>query len=390
MGIMTQSKSTAKRKSGNFSVNAAALQPKFSWNGTIMKEPSCILRKPVLRRAAAKSGKFMFAWVIIKKRQSISIKAFIHLNAPRLTPHWPPGTWYMEQGEKENAKEYYHRALAEYEFLIKENEYIWNKKDNDDRLLCLKALASFEKTPEETGRARKLGLVLEKTAAYCKRLDSEMIHFFCHEAIHETFESDEGAFENSLVYEYQLIKEKTGITERRILLDRNGEKFHREDVPLDTLKYKYEFLIYGPIAFFKKSFQDRFEYKLVGEETRRRQKVVVVEVLPLKMGDWKPLCGKVWLDSDDYSILKIKWHPKFLIENFHESLDSARRLNSDLVVDYFSEFDIEKDGIRYPSRYWVKEYRVAWNGKKKSSASLDAAFRKYSFFSVGTEVTYDE
>lgn len=312
-------------------------------------------------------------------------------SAKRAKAYGTLADYYNEQGEKPLAKEYYKQALSEYEWMIKDYNSRLNDADIADRLRCRKVLDTFKKSADEIAHQQKLNKILAKCAAYCHRLQTELIHFFCNEVIRESIYNRYGTVRNSFVYEYQLIKEKNKITERRILLKSNEGKTRQEDVPLGTTKYKYEYLIYGPIAFFRKSLQDHFNYKIIKEEILHGQKTIALEAVPLQRGKTKTLCGKIWLDADNenFAVLKIEWHPKFIIENFEESLENARRQNSTLKIDYYSEFGIEKNGIRFPSKYWIKEYHINEKGKKKCKASMDVVFKDYRFFSVGTEVTYN-
>ena len=312
-------------------------------------------------------------------------------SAKRANAYGALADFYKKQGEKALAKKYYKKAVLEYEWMIKSYDYRWNDADKTDRLRCRNILDTFEKSAEEIAHQQKIEKILEKTAAYCHRLETALIHFFCKEVISENSHSRYGTIKKSFVYEYQLIKEGSKTTERRILLKLNGVRTRKEEVPLGTTVYKYKYLIYGPIAFFKKSQQQYFDYKIFKEEMFNNQRAIVIEAIPLRMVlSTKTLCGKIWLDADDenFAVLKIEWHPKFLIENFDESLENARRQNFTLNIDYYSEFGTEKNGIRFPSRYWIKKYHVNEKGKKKCKTSLDVVFKDFRFFSVGTEVTY--
>jgi tetratricopeptide (TPR) repeat protein len=312
-------------------------------------------------------------------------------SARRANAYGALADFYKKQGEKALAKKYYKKAVLEYEWMIKSYDYRWNDADKTDRLRCRNILDTFEKNAEEIAHQQKIKKILEKTAAYCHRLDTALIHFFCKEVISENSHSRYGTIKKTFVYEYQLIKESDKTIERRIQLKLNGARTRKEEVPLGTTAYKYKYLIYGPIAFFKKSQQQYFDYKIVKEEMFNNQRAIVIEAIPLRIVlSTKSLCGKIWLDADDenFAILKIEWHPKFLIENFDESLENAKRHNFTLKVDYFSEFGIEKNGFRFPSRYMLKEYHINKKGKEKCKTSIDIIFKDYRFFTVGTEVTY--
>ena len=298
---------------------------------------------------------------------------------------------YKKQGREKEAKEYYDRAVNEYEFMIKDYDYLWNDTDNNDRLRCRKERELLPKTPEEKEDERTLKKILDKAAAYCLRLEKEMIHFFCEEHIKEEMKfSKRQHWYNSFVYEYQLIQENNEVTERRILLKYNGIKTRKEDVPLGTSKYKYEKLIFGPIAFLKKFWQEYYDYKIVGEDTIDGQKAIVIEVIPLQNRKMNALVGKIWIKTPGFGVLKIQWHPKFSVENIREAVDQAQMQNAYLDIRFVSQFGIEKNGIRFPSKYYIEEYFVKEDGKRNLKAMIHADFKKHMFFSVGTAVVEEQ
>ena len=297
---------------------------------------------------------------------------------------------YKARGEDAPAKTYYKKALQEYEYLIKDNEYIWNDPDNNDRLRCRREIATFAKSPEELAKEEKLKAILAQTAAYCQKLEQVMIHFFCKEDILEVYPTGSGKqARNTFVYEYQLIQEGKSINERRILLKKNGQQRRTEDAQLETSLYQYNKLIFGPIGFLDKFWQDYFDYKIVKEETYNGQPVVVIEAIPLRQLKSNFICGQIWVNAQDYGILKIQWEPKFFLNNFQRAVEDAKWHNARLQLDFISEFNKERNGIRFPSRYYIAEHHVYEDGNRKNIALLDVKFRDFMFFTVGTDVSYD-
>ncbi|MCP5102532.1 MAG: tetratricopeptide repeat protein, partial [bacterium] len=284
-----------------------------------------------------------------------------------------------KEGKNKAAKQYYQQAVTGYEDMIKSINlgYKWTDEDNSDRLRCRRELAMLPKTPEETAREKKLGKILQAASDYCNLLGTEMIKFFCSEHIEEVVLESRRSSILTFVYEYQLVKENKKISERRIILKRNGRKTKKVEAPLGTAKYKYEKLIFGPFAFFKKSQQRFYDYKIVNKELFNGQAAVVVEAIPLQNFNIEALVGKIWFNEKDYGILKIEWHPKFAIKNFRAALDDARERNCDPDVVFLSEFGVKRGPIRYPSTYKIEEYFVTEDGKKYLQAKIHAEFKKY-------------
>lgn len=291
---------------------------------------------------------------------------------------------YKDRDKPAEAKTYYLKAVNEYEFMIKDFDYDWSNADNNDRLRCMAAAESYNKTAEEIAQQDKVNTILAKTGAYCDRLSKEMIHFFCKEYIEETARYAVRGFKNTFVYEYQLIKEKDEVVERRILLKRNGRRKREENAPLGTSKYRYEKLIYGPIVFMSKKWHKHYDYKIIGEETIKKEKTVVIEAVP-KSNQLGLLVGKIWVGTEDYGVLRVEWHPKYSIENIEGAVELADKMNSTLDVSFVTNFGVKKNGIRFPSKYAIQEYFVEPNGKRKLKAMIKVDFKKYMFFSVGTQ-----
>lgn len=291
---------------------------------------------------------------------------------------------------KSRAKSLYKKAIAAFETMIKQDRYQWKDQDNHARLQCRLKLYKLGKSPQEKEAEKELAGILKKADAYCKRLDNAMIRFFCKEDISEQANFKGHTRRNRLVYEYQLIQEKNTITERRILLRKNKIKMRREDSPLETISYKYEKLIFGPIGFLHKGWQNHFQYNLLGEDTIDGERAIVLEVLPLRWSNVNLRGGKIWLSPKNMAVLKIEFLPKYLIRNFHRALEFAIWNDAQLHIDFVCEFKVEKNGIRFPSKYLIAEHIIYPGGEKKLRNKIEVTFKDFMFFIVGSEVISSE
>ena len=59
-----------------------------------------------------------------------------------------------------------------------------------------------------------------------------------------------------------------------------------------------------------------------------------------------------------------------------------------IQIEFFAEYALEKNGIRFPSKYSVTETYVFPNGRKFTRTVIDVTYEDYKFFTVETEVKY--
>lgn len=306
------------------------------------------------------------------------------------------------------AKKYYTKAIDEYEYLIKDYHYVWNQKDSDQRRRCIRERKLLPKSPEKFARQKRLQRILEKASAYCERLYNNFFHFFCREVITEynrqspyiTLDpyspSNVGITTlttHKYIYEYQLIRENKDTVEWRTLLKENGIKRNIKNAQLLT-HHQYEKLIFGPIAFLDKFWQDYYDYKILREDTLKGERVVVIEAIPKAAKQVNTLVGNIWVKEDEnsgFDILKLEWNPKTIMENFIDILRREKRLNGKLSYTFFAEFNIKRKGFRLPSRYFIEEAYIKKEDKKKFVLfRTEVIFQKHRYFTVSTEVIKSE
>ncbi len=261
----------------------------------------------------------------------------------------------------------------------------------------------------DPGSDERLARVLERTQAYCAKLEKASLDFTCLEKIEEktypspeirpdtpvvtggsiaySYPSRRSPYVNSYVYDYQFVRKGDKKAERRILVEENGHKKMEEDAELATLTVRVENALFGPIGLLGAQWQAYHDYRIVGEETQKGKKVLVIEAAPrptLK----RPHCyGRIWVQEDDASILKIVWEPTS-VGNFGKIEATARGLGAEPRLNSVTEYGLLKNGIRFPSKDTTEEAYELKNGKTFVRSLTTIVYKDYKFFTVETEVIY--
>ncbi len=241
---------------------------------------------------------------------------------------------------------------------------------------------------EDRGDVVDLPQILEKAAQYCKRLDRISLHFVCHEEIKEYIfflEHYPLYVDNTYVYDYQLIRKGISTRELRILIEENGQRKHEKNAELKTKRFKHKFVIFGPIGLLGKDQQLHYVYKIQKEKKHKGDKCYVIEIVPKPNKRTDYLFGKVWVRQSDCSIMKIEWNQRS-ISDFERFEKEVKRIGVRPQITFISEYAFEKNGIRFPSRYIVREEYIHPNWGKKKKSEISVVYKNYKFFIVETEV----
>lgn len=248
--------------------------------------------------------------------------------------------------------------------------------------------------------------ILVRTREYCHRLDSAVFDFVCIEEIVEKKDIDfwglpyelydepgwnfrirSGKLINKYIYDYQFIRKGGSPEERRILLEENGRKRYEENAELKHIRFYYKNVIFGPIGLLSEFRQFHHDYKIVKDEILDEQETVVIEAIPkssLKRGH---LYGKIWVRKSDFNILKIEWDQKSL-PRYQQLEKLAEEMKSEAKITLISEYSFEKNGIRFPGRYFIEEAYINKKGEKKIISEIDIIYRDYKFFTVETKIKH--
>jgi hypothetical protein len=269
-----------------------------------------------------------------------------------------------------------------------------------------------------------LAAILERCAAYCDKLSRSALDFVCEERVVETiaeisvmrpavsgsssraiyFSRPWGSVDkrtrSKYLYDYQLVRTKSGnITETRVLLEENGHKVGVKDAPLKTRVFNYKYVVMGPVGLLGRDEQAQFDYSVVKETTLKKQPVIIIQAAPKPaaglpspgpsktgaVGNF--LYGKVWVRKRDAEILRIEWQPESM-GNYEGIEEMARQLGMKPRLSFVSEYDFEKNGIRFPSRYEIEE---AYTSKVRAPlvrSRTEVTYDAYKFFTVETGVVF--
>lgn len=254
----------------------------------------------------------------------------------------------------------------------------------------------------------KLVEILKKTGEYCRRLENAIFNFVCLEEISERIDHSRDIKEdtasrvyngiyfkvplkkierNNYIYDYQLIRKEGKTKERRILLKENGKKRYEKYAQLKTAMFYYENVIFGPLGLLSEYWQSYHDYKIVSEEIMNGEKTAVIEAIPKSSLKQYHLFGKIWIKESDFSILKIEWDQKSMI-NSPIIETTAKHLQAEPKITLISEYKFEKSGVRFPSSYRIEEAYINKKGKKFIRSETTVTYKDYKFFTVETEVKH--
>lgn len=255
--------------------------------------------------------------------------------------------------------------------------------------------------------------ILEKTASYCERVKKIALFYVCEEKIQDkkylyrqkvattrapsisgflwtTKYELRGTKTTNFTYDYQLINKEGRLEEKRVLLEESGKKTHKENAKLSHIKYVSKYLIYGPVGFLSKYWQEFFNYKIIGKDYNyiNKEEAIIVSASPKSFMEENYNFGKIWVNDKDFSILRIEWEPQS-ITDYKES--RVKLPAEDLVktVVWNVEYGVEKNGIRFPSRQFVQEALVSDRTTQKVVLEdIFYFYGDYKFFIVDVEIKY--
>jgi hypothetical protein len=268
------------------------------------------------------------------------------------------------------------------------------------------AAGAQEARPDE-----RLGRILGLTKAYCARIDKAAFDFICLEEIKEEFKpiselgpdaillgyvrpgmsfsyrTPKRGWVRTFVYDYQFIRKAGESVETRTLIERDGRPTKEKNASLQTMAVRVQNALFGPTGLFSADRQSRHEYKIAGEEKTGGRTVLLVDVVPRPPAEPGHVVGRAWILEKDASILKIEWDQSS-VGGFEALQDIARKINAEPRLVSTTEYGVEKNGIRFPSRDTTEEAYILKDKKKALRSLTTIVYRNYKFFTVETEVEF--
>jgi len=239
--------------------------------------------------------------------------------------------------------------------------------------------------------------ILKKCAEYCERLKSAALYFVCEEKIKEIIilkprvESSRLKVpavteRNEYIYDYQLIKKGEDVKESRTLIEENKEKRDVKDASLKTKRFYSLKSVFGPVGFLGKEFQELYNYKLKKEGKVKGRKAYIIEVIPKRKMEDKPNYGKLWVDKKNFSVLKSEISQESLA-GYEDFEKKAKNLRIRPILKTTHYYEVEKKGIRFPSKTVFEESYISAAKKRERSRTV-IEYDNYRFFIVDYEVKY--
>lgn len=258
------------------------------------------------------------------------------------------------------------------------------------------------------GSSPVLAAILRNSAEYCRKLAQSALYFICEERVDEALYqfgsveyaivSAEGATtyapsyerrakRNSYVCDYQLMKKGEAIEEKRILLEENGKKTGPRSAPSTNRGFYSQRAVFGPVGFLDREWHNAYHYELLKRERALGREAYVVRAVPKVRIEGKPNYGNIWVDANDYSVLKIEVEVESLA-GYEKFRNEAKKKGLTPIFTTVHEYAVVKNGLRFPSRTVFEE---SYTGLKNSFAGrtrsrTEIAYGNYKFFTVDTEV----
>jgi hypothetical protein len=273
-----------------------------------------------------------------------------------------------------------------------------------------RGVPSPQATDGPSTAAPDLGVILAKTAEYCRKLESVAFDYICREEITERIdpnldlsrpslsnpwtimpgrtvaEQRPRDIENSFVYDYQCVRAGGKAREARSLIEKNRKKMNVPDAVLETEVFAFGNAIQGPVGLFGGRVQDLYEYKIAGQDKIGGRPVVLVDSAPRDPDSAaENLYGKAWIDATTFDILKIEWSEKG-VRHYAVFEERARKYGRKPRITLRSEFSIEKTGIRFPSRLYLEEAYLNERGRAFVRSETTVTYKDFRFFTVEVEI----
>lgn len=272
-------------------------------------------------------------------------------------------------------------------------------------------------------QAPDLAALLEKAAAYCRKLEAAALDYICKEEIIEitdprldmsqltkpltswTTVSTVGdastgmgetrtavsvivgvpKVKRTLIYDYQCIRAGGEIREVRELLEENRKKINEPKAKLKTLNFLFGYVLMAPVGIFAERSQPDYDYRILGKDKIQKRPVVIVDVTPKPDApEARNLYGKAWIDAATGDILKVQWSEK-RVNHYEIALKRGEQYNRKPRLTIRSEFQVEKNGIRFPSKLFIEEAYVSEGGLVFVRSETNVTYKDFKFFTVETE-----
>jgi hypothetical protein len=247
------------------------------------------------------------------------------------------------------------------------------------------------------------------TKAYCQRLEKAALDFVCIEEIkEEVFKFPQAGDDanisdqigiwltptrpsrkivRSFVHDYQFIRKGGRSVENRTLVKEDGIPRNEKNAQLTTMTVRVENALFGPVGILGEARQAQYDFRIAGEEILKGQKTLLIDAVPKPSFAGAHCNGRIWVLEEDASIVRIEWD-QTSVGNFQVLRETAAMLKAEPALVSVTEYEVVKNGIRFPSRDTTEESYVLKKDKKFVRSMTTILYKDYKFFTVETDVKF--
>jgi hypothetical protein len=250
--------------------------------------------------------------------------------------------------------------------------------------------------------------ILQREAEYCRRLELAALDFVCFEDITEKVDQSKDinlvtwgslrdrpptSVKRTFLYDFQFIRKDGSIKETRTLLKQNGRDMKVKDAELQTGTFVYKNAVLAPIGIFGARWREALTYKVSGEASVGGRSCLIVDAAPKgSHPEIDFLSGRAFIDKATLDILKIEWSEQ-KIGNYAAFEKRGKRYGMKPRIRITSEFEIEKNGIRFPTRHLIEEAYIGQAAMSTASkfvrSRTSVIYTDFRFFTVSVEHNID-
>ena len=263
---------------------------------------------------------------------------------------------------------------------------------------------------------KELQRILDKCSEYCLKLSESALYYVCHERIKEKFKNLDGpapglsiippsfssqglVFSSASVVElilgntdrhvyvndYQLIRRKEIIEEKRILMEMDRKNVNIENSPQLTRQSYSIKPILVPVQILSIEKRSRFLFRQAKDEKIKGKLVYVIEAYPRPGQKVNIRRGKLWVNKSDFQIVKAEIETDF-VEGYEDIISECDNFYLKPHFKSTHYYEVEKNDILFPSRSNIRvEYSGLMAAKKALKSELDVTYENYKFFIVKTD-----
>lgn len=303
----------------------------------------------------------------------------------------------------------------------------WTDSDEDEQKTRL-AMKIQKKQPAIDNET--FTSIMSGVAAYCEKLKSSAFHFMCNEEIVETRKplvnssvaregwvsksfmtpvmypsqrpvwglgpsiESQKAIVNKYRFSYRLLRNERDIKEERQWLTEKKDRpinVKKEDVVQQTAFFS-ERAAFAPTTMLAIENQDNYHFTFHGYSDQNGRRCAIIEGVPKKAAAITGFYGKVWVDMEDHSVLKVQADPRS-INGYRVLKEFADKLKTRLQLSLEMDFGKLRGGIRFPTRVQMLEkYKGGRTISKFKGPSgwernrTEFNYNEYRFFDVKSEV----